>query len=122
MIFENEIFYAEFESSEVPWIKLFAKRKCTEISDLEDFEQKAIFKASLLCERALREFYKPDKINWASFANYVPQVHIHIQARFKDDSYFPESLWGKKQRQGAKRDLRLEEFDKFLKQQFAREF
>lgn len=57
MIFENEIFYAEFESSEVPWIKLFAKRKCTEISDLEDFEQEAIFKASLLCERALREFF-----------------------------------------------------------------
>lgn len=122
MIFENEIFYAEFESSEVPWIKLFAKRKCREISDLKDDEREQIFKAGLLCEIALKEFYKPDKINWASFANYVPQVHIHIQARFKDDSYYPESMWGKKQRDGAKRDLRLGEFEVFLKERLAREF
>lgn len=122
MIFENEIFYAEFESSEVPWIKLFAKRKCREISDLEDFEREAIFRAGLICEQALRQFYNPDKINWASFANYVPQVHIHVQARFSDDSYYPESMWGKKQRDGAKRDLRLGEFEMFLKERLAREF
>lgn len=122
MIFENEIFYAEFESSEVPWIKLFAKRKCREISDLDESEREQIFKAGLLCERALREFYKPEKINWASFANYVPQVHIHVQARFSDDSYYPESMWGKKQRDGAKRDLRLGEFEMFLKERLAREF
>lgn len=122
MIFENEIFYAEFESSEVPWIKLFAKRKCREISDLEDFEREAIFRASLICEQALREFYAPEKINWASFANYVPQVHIHIQARFKDDSYYPESMWGKAQREGAKRDLRLDEFGKILASKLENEF
>ncbi|HHH72870.1 MAG TPA: HIT family protein, partial [Sulfuricurvum sp.] len=34
----------------------------------------------------------------ASFGNMLPQVHWHIMARFKEDSYFPEPMWGEKQR------------------------
>ena len=73
-----------------------------------------LFSVGLCCERALREFYHPDKINWASLANYVPRVHIHIQARFKDDSFYPESMWGKKQRDGAPRKLEIDAFKQFL--------
>ena len=58
----------------------------------------------------MREFYNPDKINIASFANYVPRVHFHVQARFKNDSFFPESMWGKKQRDAV---LQLPNFDDF---------
>jgi diadenosine tetraphosphate (Ap4A) HIT family hydrolase len=39
-----------------------------------------------------------DKINIASFGNLLPQVHWHIMARFETDSYFPEPMWGQKQR------------------------
>jgi ABC-type multidrug transport system fused ATPase/permease subunit len=45
-----------------------------------------------------------DKINIASFANYLPKVHWHIMARFKTDSHFPEPVWGAKQRE-ARLDL-----------------
>jgi diadenosine tetraphosphate (Ap4A) HIT family hydrolase len=50
------------------------------------------------------DYFKPDKINLASFGNYVTHVHMHIQARFKDDSFFPEPTWGIKQRDGKQRD------------------
>ncbi len=113
-IYRDEFVRVEFEKSEVPWVKIFAVKAFREISDTDEQTRARLFAAALACEKALREFYRPTKINWASFANYVPQVHIHVQARFEDDSFFPESLWGKKQREGAKRELKLEEFGRFL--------
>jgi diadenosine tetraphosphate (Ap4A) HIT family hydrolase len=47
----------------------------------------------------MRSYYQPDKINIAMFGNYVPHLHIHVMARFKNDAFFPESMWGKKQRE-----------------------
>ena len=57
------------------------------------------------------EYYNPDKINIASFGNYVPHVHFHIMARFKEDSFFPEPMWGKKQREA---NLDLPSFEIFI--------
>ncbi len=57
-------------------------------------------------------YFEPDKINIASFGNYVPHVHFHIQARFKNDSYFPEPTWGKKQKESG---LDIKDFNNFYK-------
>lgn len=114
MIYEDEILHIEFEISEIPWLKIFTKNQAKELSELEENEREHLFKVALICERALKEFYNPDKINWASLANYVPRVHLHIQARFKDDSFFPESMWGKKQRESRARKLDLSAFSQFL--------
>ena len=110
MIFQDDLIFIEQEVSEVPWIKVFTKTEFKELSDCDEITQKRLFEVILICEKAMREFYNPDKINIASFANYVPRVHFHIQARFKNDSFFPESMWGKKQRNG---EFVLENFDKF---------
>jgi len=59
------------------------------------------------------EYFEPEKINIASFGNYVPHVHFHIQARFKNDNYFPEPTWGEKQRET---DLKIKDFEQFLNQ------
>jgi diadenosine tetraphosphate (Ap4A) HIT family hydrolase len=53
-------------------------------------------------------YYKPDKINMASFANKLPRVHLHVMARFKEDSWFPNNVWEEKLREG-KLDLPDEE-------------
>jgi diadenosine tetraphosphate (Ap4A) HIT family hydrolase len=57
------------------------------------------------------EYYKPTKINIASFGNYLPRVHFHVMARFKEDSFFPEPMWGIKQRES---NLKLPPFDEFI--------
>ena len=57
------------------------------------------------------DYFQPDKINIASFANYLPQVHWHIMARFAYDSHFPEPIWGRKQREA---DLDLPPMDRFV--------
>ena len=48
-----------------------------------------------IVEQAIRELFKPDKINLASFGNMVPHVHWHIIPRWQDDRHFPEPIWGK---------------------------
>ena len=110
MIYEDEMIYVEREEHEVPWVKVFTKAKFKELSDCDEATLAHLWRAVLQCEKSLREFYAPDKINIASFANYVPRVHFHVQARFKNDSFFPESVWGKKMRNGK---LNLPEFSQF---------
>lgn len=122
MIYSDEFIYIEVEPNALPWVKIFTKGEFKEISHCDDDTRKRLFDAALECEKAMIEFYNPDKINWASFANYLPRVHIHIQARFRDDEFFPESLWGKKQRDSVIRDIKIDEFSKFLNSRLERVF
>ncbi|MDY6134334.1 HIT family protein [Campylobacter lanienae] len=122
MIYSDEFIYIEVEPNALPWVKIFTKGEFKEISHCDDDTRKRLFEAALECEKAMIEFYNPDKINWASFANYLPRVHIHIQARFRDDEFFPESLWGKKQRDSVIRDIKIDEFSKFLNSRLERVF
>lgn len=122
MIYSDEFIYIEIEPNALPWVKIFTKGEFKEISHCDDNSRKRLFDAALECEKAMIEFYNPDKINWASFANYLPRVHIHIQARFRDDEFFPESLWGKKQRDSVIRDIKIDEFSKFLNSRLERVF
>ena len=110
MIYEDEMIYVEREEHEVPWVKVFTKAKFKELSDCDEATLAHLWRAVLQCEKSLREFYAPDKINIASFANYVPRVHFHVMARFESDSFFPEPVWGKKQREG---ELNLPGFAEF---------
>jgi len=104
-------FTIEIEPSEIPWLKLFAKEPYKESSQAP-FEVRS--EAMLLLheiELLLIDYYQPEKINIASFGNYCPHLHWHIMARFKEDSYFPEPMWGKIQRQGS---LNLPDIDSFM--------
>ena len=110
MIFEDELIFVERETSEIPWVKIFTKTPFKELTDYNKATQKRIFEAVLTTEKIMRKFYNPAKINIASFANYVPRVHFHVMARFESDSFFPEPMWGKKQREG---ELNLPDFAEF---------
>lgn len=99
MIFENELIFVELHESEIPWLKVFTKEPHKELSECDEATRKALFDAVFLIEQEMLSYFKPDKINWASFGNMLPRVHLHVQARFKEDSYFPEPMWGTKQRE-----------------------
>ncbi len=113
-IYENTNIRIEIEPSEIPWLKIFAQQRCKEMTDCDQITKQQIWLLLDLIEREMRAYFKPEKINIASFANYVPQVHWHIMARYKEDSFFPEPMWGKKQRD-AKLD-HLPDMDLFIKQ------
>ncbi|MBE0490658.1 MAG: HIT family protein [Sulfurospirillum sp.] len=111
-IYENKIFYIEVEQSEIPWLKIFTCKPYRELSECDEQTRVAILEAMLTIEQEMLQYYKPTKINIALFGNYLPRVHIHIMARFENDSYFPEPMWGKKQREGQ---LNLPPLDDFIR-------
>jgi len=109
-IYQNEMIRIETEESEIPWLKIFTQEPYKEMSELPHNLKLEIFELLDIIEKEMIRYYHPDKINIASFGNYLPHLHWHIMARFKEDSYFPEPMWGKKQREA---DLDLPDFQAF---------
>jgi len=112
VIYENNNIRIETQDSEIPWLKIYAQAKAKEMSDLSFDTKMDIYGALEAIESEMLEYYKPTKINIASFGNHEPQVHWHIMARFENDSHYPESMWGKKQRDS---NLDLPSLDIFCK-------
>ena len=110
-LYENEYFYIEKENAMIPWVKIFTQHPYKELSDCDPTTQAEILKAMLIVEETMRFYYNPKKINIAMFGNYLPHLHIHVMARFEEDSHFPESMWGVKQRDG---ELHLPSFENFV--------
>ncbi|HJI93452.1 MAG TPA: HIT family protein [Sutterellaceae bacterium] len=83
------------------YFRVIWNKHIAEMSDLTDDERQLLEKVLLTVEKVVREQMQPEKINWAQFGNMVPHLHWHIIARYRDDSHFPESIWGSKQREVA---------------------
>lgn len=98
IIYEDIEIYIQKESSEIPWLKIFTKEPYKELGDIPRGLRKRLWEVYDMVEFHMKFYYKPTKINMASFANVLPRVHIHVMARFKDDSYFPNPMWGEKLR------------------------
>ncbi len=109
-IYENPLIYIEIESSEIPWLKIFTQFNYKELSDCDEQTREKLFQTMLLIETQMIKYYHPKKVNIAIFGNYLPHLHIHVMARFENDSHFPEPMWGKKQREAS---LNLPDFEEF---------
>ena len=78
-----------------PWLVLVPRR-----DGLRDFHDVAAAdKAALHAEidrasAVLKELTGAFKINVAAIGNMVPQLHIHVIARFEGDEVWPKPVWG----------------------------
>jgi len=115
IIYEDNFLYIEKEESEIPWLKIFTKEPYKELGDLPTELRLRLWKVYDIVEMEMKNYYKPTKINMASFANMLPRVHIHVMARFKEDSYFPNPMWGEKIRNAK---LTLADENEFHKRVF----
>lgn len=111
IIYQNDSIRIEVEESEIPWLKIFTQYPYREMSECDLETKQQIWSLLDLIEKEMLSYFKPTKVNIASFANYLPQVHWHIMARFENDSYFPEPMWGTKQRNA---ELAFPSMDKFI--------
>ena len=112
LIYEDKEIYIEKEESEIPWLKIFTKEPYKELGDVPKELRVRLWEVYDIIEHEMKLYYTPKKINMASFANMLPRVHIHVMARFEDDSYFPNPMWGEKLRESK---LNLPDENKFLK-------
>ena len=69
-----------------PWLVLVPRRAgVSEIIDL-GIEQALLMDELALVSRALKDETRCDKLNVAAIGNMVPQLHVHVVARRKDDA------------------------------------
>jgi len=112
ILWQNSNFFLLKHDSPLPWLKLFTKTKYKEISSLPKDIRLEMYEILNTIELTMLEYYKPDKINQASFGNMLPHLHWHIIARFKEDPYFPKTTWEEPSRDF---NLELPSFDEFIK-------
>jgi diadenosine tetraphosphate (Ap4A) HIT family hydrolase len=80
----------------VPWLILVPRlREVTDIDQLSTVDSHTLMDEIALASSVLRTLYAPDKLNVANLGNIVPQLHIHVIARFKGDATWPAPVWGK---------------------------
>lgn len=78
-----------------PWLILVPRRK-----GLRDFHDVAAAdKATFLAEidhvsEVLKVQTTAHKMNVAALGNMVPQLHVHVIARFEKDEAWPNPVWG----------------------------
>ena len=77
-----------------PWLILIPRRKnITDMSELNSKDQILLMKEIIYVSKILKKLFKTSKLNVEKIGNVVPQLHIHIIARNKNDSSWPLSVW-----------------------------
>lgn len=78
-----------------PWLILVPRRPgLKEIHDLDKDERAQLTEEICRASRALLSKFSPDKINVGALGNLVPQLHLHVIARFTTDPAWPGPVWG----------------------------
>ena len=81
--------------SDFPWLVLVPRRDgLRDYHDLAEDDLAAASTEVVRASRLLVSVYSPDKVNVASLGNQVPQLHIHVIARFIADAAWPKPVWG----------------------------
>ena len=95
---------AAFELSELrlmddanyPWLVLVPRlAEAHELIDLDQAQRHLLTDEVDRAARALRDAFQPHKLNVAALGNLVPQLHVHVIARFEHDPAWPSPVWGR---------------------------
>jgi len=77
-----------------PWVLLIPNQESImEIIDLSPKDQQILIQEIAQSSKVMQILFHPDKINVASLGNIVPQLHVHIIARYKNDRAWPNPVW-----------------------------
>lgn len=81
--------------SQFPWVILVPKRTALkDLSDLPELDYWPVMDEVRMVELALKAITGAEKMNMGALGNMVPQLHIHVIARFKADAAWPKPVWG----------------------------
>ena len=95
------------DNQNFPWIILIPKRKgVIDITNLNSKDQILLIKEIVHASKLMKKIFKTKKLNVEKIGNIVPQLHIHIIARYKTDVSWPLSVWVVKGKLYSKKNLK----------------
>jgi diadenosine tetraphosphate (Ap4A) HIT family hydrolase len=78
-----------------PWLILVPERESVrEIHELPAADRAELIEEIARAGEALERLFGPDKLNVGALGNVVPQLHVHVVARFAADPAWPGPVWG----------------------------
>ena len=78
-----------------PWLILVPRRDgLRDFHDVAPEDKPVLMNEIDRASAALQTLHDPDKLNVAALGNMVPQLHVHVIARFTDDPAWPGPVWG----------------------------
>ncbi|MGL4323169.1 MAG: HIT domain-containing protein [Beijerinckiaceae bacterium] len=78
-----------------PWLILVPRRAdVRDLIDLSESDAGTMSGEIRHASRVLKELFRPHKLNVAALGNMVPQLHIHVLARYQEDAAWPRPVWG----------------------------
>lgn len=84
------------DDANYPWLVLVPRLPAArELIDLEASQRRQLSDEIDLTARLLRDVFRPFKLNVAALGNLVPQLHVHVIARYEDDPAWPAPVWGR---------------------------
>ena len=89
------------EANAPAFCRVIWQNHVAEMTDLDAAERAELMETVYRVESAMRQVFKPAKINLASLGNVVPHLHWHVIARFADDANFPAPIWAAAQMPSA---------------------
>lgn len=99
------------DDARFPWLILVPRiAGARELIDLDEADRCALLSEVTAAGRVFESLLGPDKLNIAALGNVVPQLHVHLIARFRTDPAWPQPVWGHGERVAysmAARDARI---------------
>jgi len=87
------------DDARFPWVILVPRiAGARELIDLDEGDQRLLLGEIDRVARVLEAMLHPDKLNIAALGNVVPQLHVHVIARFTSDAAWPNPVWGRGER------------------------
>ncbi len=86
-----------------PWLLLLPRvRGAVELEDVPQHDRAVLMEEIARAGRAVRVVGEMvgrpvEKLNVAAIGNVVPQLHIHVVGRRRDDGLWPDPIWGRGQ-------------------------
>jgi len=78
-----------------PWLILVPERDSVrEIHELSPADRAELTEEIARASEVLTRLFQPDKVNVGALGNIVPQLHVHVVARFTGDPAWPGPVWG----------------------------
>jgi diadenosine tetraphosphate (Ap4A) HIT family hydrolase len=82
------------KNSAFPWLLLIPRQNdIVEIFDLSVADQGVLLNEMRVAAAVLKKLFTPKKLNVANLGNVVPQLHVHVIARFEEDKAWPGPVW-----------------------------
>lgn len=87
------------DDARFPWLVLVPRiAGARELIDLDEGDRANLLGEVTVLGRMLEAQFAPDKLNVAALGNVVPQLHVHVIARYANDAAWPQPVWGRGER------------------------